>query len=155
MPPDGHRSEGTLSLSEVPYAGAKPFAYFSASGKVSRCKSETASGSTRRNGYSPHMAAETDIHPIPQKNQIKRSQPSATPTLVSTAYPKSPRQPPKKESAPMTERKCDCPNCKCTIKEGDHAYAVHGKHYCCEACAHHHKDGAECSSKGCHCAHPK
>ena len=25
MPPDGHRSEGTLSLSEVPYAGAKPF----------------------------------------------------------------------------------------------------------------------------------
>ena len=53
MPPDGHRSEGTLSLSEVPYAGAKPFAYFSASGKVSRCKSETASGSTRSNGYAP------------------------------------------------------------------------------------------------------
>ncbi|MGP6461656.1 metallothionein [Pseudomonas parakoreensis] len=55
----------------------------------------------------------------------------------------------------MPDRKCDCPNCKCTIKEGEHAYAVHGKHYCCEACAHHHKDGAECSSKGCHCAHPK
>jgi len=26
----------------------------------------------------------------------------------------------------MPDRKCDCPNCKCTIKEGDHAYAVHG-----------------------------
>ena len=25
MPPDGHRSEGTLSLSEVPYAGGKAF----------------------------------------------------------------------------------------------------------------------------------
>jgi hypothetical protein len=51
MPPDGHRSEGTPSLSEVPYAGAKPFAYFSAFGKVSRCKSETASRRYRRNGY--------------------------------------------------------------------------------------------------------
>ncbi len=55
----------------------------------------------------------------------------------------------------MPDRKCDCPNCKCTIKEGDHAYAVHGKHYCCGACAHHHKGGEECTSKGCHCAHPK
>jgi len=25
MPPDGHRSEGTLSLSEVPYARGKAF----------------------------------------------------------------------------------------------------------------------------------
>jgi hypothetical protein len=30
---------------------------------------------------------------------------------------------------------------------------VHGKHYCCEACAHHHKSGEECSTKGCKCAH--
>ncbi|MNR39191.1 hypothetical protein D3C85_1573750 [compost metagenome] len=51
MPPDGHRSEGTPSPSEVPYAGAKPFAYFLAFEKVSRCKSETASGRYRRNGY--------------------------------------------------------------------------------------------------------
>jgi hypothetical protein len=28
MPPDGHRSEGTLSLSEVPYAGGSLFGYF-------------------------------------------------------------------------------------------------------------------------------
>ncbi|EJN31179.1 MULTISPECIES: metallothionein [unclassified Pseudomonas] len=55
----------------------------------------------------------------------------------------------------MPDKKCDCPGCNCTIKEGDHSYAVHGKHYCCEACAHHHKSGEECSSKGCHCAHPK
>ena len=41
----------------------------------------------------------------------------------------------------MPDRKCDCPGCKCTIKDGEHAYAVHGKHYCCEACAHHHKGG--------------
>lgn len=53
MPPDGHRSEGTPSPGEVPYAGAKPFAYFSASGKVSRCKSETASSPNRSNGYAP------------------------------------------------------------------------------------------------------
>jgi hypothetical protein len=52
MPPDGHRSEGTLSLSEVPYAGAKPFGLpFRRLEKVTRCKSETASGSTRSNGY--------------------------------------------------------------------------------------------------------
>jgi len=53
MPPDGHRSEGTLSFSEVPYAGAKPFAYFSAFGKVSRCKSETVISRYRSNGYVP------------------------------------------------------------------------------------------------------
>ena len=59
MPPDGHRSEGTLSLSEVPYAGAKPFGLFFAGPafrrleKVTRCKSETASGNTRSNGYAP------------------------------------------------------------------------------------------------------
>jgi len=58
MPPDGHRSEGTLSLSEVPYAGAKPFGLpFRRLEKVTRCKSETASGSTRRNGYSPDIAS--------------------------------------------------------------------------------------------------
>ena len=55
MPPDGHRSEGTLSLSEVPYAGAKPFGLpFRRLEKVTRCKSETASGDTRRNGYAPN-----------------------------------------------------------------------------------------------------
>jgi hypothetical protein len=54
MPPDGHRSEGTPSLGEVPYAGAKPFAYFSASGKVSRRKGETLSRRYRSNGYAPN-----------------------------------------------------------------------------------------------------
>ncbi|RIJ12715.1 hypothetical protein DXT77_04405 [Pseudomonas sp. 91RF] len=37
----------------MPNAGAKRFGYFWASAKVTRCKSETASRNTRRNGYSP------------------------------------------------------------------------------------------------------
>ncbi len=55
MPPDECRSEGTPSPGEGPDAGAKPFAYFSAFGKVSRCKSETASSRYRRNGYVRHQ----------------------------------------------------------------------------------------------------
>ncbi len=54
MPPDGHRSEGTLSPSEVPYAGVKLFGSFLAFEKGTRCKSETASGNTRSNGYTPN-----------------------------------------------------------------------------------------------------
>jgi hypothetical protein len=53
-PPEQCRSEGMPSLSEAPNGGAKPFAYFSASGKVSRCKSETANSRNRRNGYTPN-----------------------------------------------------------------------------------------------------
>ena len=45
------RSEGTPSLSEGPDAGAKRFAYFWASAKVSRRKGETVSGRYHRNGY--------------------------------------------------------------------------------------------------------
>ena len=151
MRPDGHRSEGTLSLSEVPYAGAKPFGLpFRRLEKVTRCKSETIGGRYRSNGYTPN----------PPKKPRSKDRPNAARAFVSSytgiyGLSQKPRQPPKKESAPMPDRKCDCPNCKCTIKEGDHSYAVHGKHYCCEACAHHHKGGEECSSKGCHCAHPK
>ncbi|PMX01463.1 hypothetical protein C1X59_11210 [Pseudomonas sp. FW215-R2] len=52
MPPDESRSEGTPSLSEVPNAGAQRFGYFGAFAKVTRRKGETASGSTRSNGYS-------------------------------------------------------------------------------------------------------
>lgn len=48
----------------------------------------------------------------------------------------------------MSDKKCDCPGCNCTIKEGEHSYAVHGKHYCCEACAHHHKHGEEWCDEG-------
>ncbi|MCL5226456.1 hypothetical protein M4Z12_10180, partial [Pseudomonas sp. In614] len=63
----------------VPYAGAKPFAYFSASGKVSRCKSETIISHHRSNGYTPNpqkpqnpepqnqpFTEETDIHTKPR-----------------------------------------------------------------------------------------
>jgi hypothetical protein len=150
MPPDGHRSEGTLSLSEVPYAGAKPFGLpFRRLEKVTRCKSETASGNTRSNGYAPNP----NPNPNPKQNQNIAACGSSY-----TGYqglPIKPQTTPTQGVCPMPDRKCDCPNCKCTIKEGDHAYAVHGKHYCCEACAHHHKSGEECSSKGCHCAHPK
>jgi hypothetical protein len=63
--PDGHRSEGTLSLSEVPYAGAKPFGLpFRRLEKVTRCKSETASGNTRSNGYAPNPI---QSNPIPNQ----------------------------------------------------------------------------------------
>ncbi len=88
-PPDGHRSEGTLSLSEVPYAGAKPFGSFLAFEKGTRCKSETASGNTRSNGYTPNP----DPDPNPAfrcsttnaTRKIKRSQPSAAPTGVAVS----------------------------------------------------------------------
>ncbi len=74
MPPDGHRSEGTLSLSEVPYAGAKPFGLpFRRLEKVTRCKSETASGNTRSNGYA-HK---------PNPNQKKGAIPKNRAFLVS------------------------------------------------------------------------
>jgi hypothetical protein len=117
--------------------------------KVTRCKSETASGNTRSNGYAPNP----NPNPNPKQNQNIAACGSSY-----TGYqglPIKPQTTPTQGVCPMPDRKCDCPNCKCTIKEGDHAYAVHGKHYCCEACAHHHKSGEECSSKGCHCAHPK
>ena len=38
-----------------PYAGAKTFGYFGAFAKVTRRKGETASSSTRSNGYVPHQ----------------------------------------------------------------------------------------------------
>ena len=85
MPPDGHRSEGTLSLSEVPYAGAKPFGSFLAFEKGTRCKSETASGNIRSNGYTPNPDPNPDPNPAFRcsttnaTRKIKRSQPSAAP----------------------------------------------------------------------------
>ena len=53
-PTEQDRSEGTPSLSEGPDAGAKRFAYFWASAKVSRRKGETASRRYRSNGYAHH-----------------------------------------------------------------------------------------------------
>ena len=44
-----------------PNAGAQPFGYFLASEKVTRRKGETASRSTRSNGYSPNQ---NHRHPI-------------------------------------------------------------------------------------------
>ena len=73
MPPDGHRSEGTLSLSEVPYAGASLFGYFFLgrhSGrleKVTRPKGGALISNTRSNGYAP-----TPI-PKPQTQKKARS----------------------------------------------------------------------------------
>ena len=70
MSPDGHRSEGTLSLSEVPYAGAKPFRLpFRRLEKVTRCKSETASRNAKKNGYAPN--------PKPKKARFSRIAPSS------------------------------------------------------------------------------
>ncbi|MHC8408384.1 MULTISPECIES: metallothionein [unclassified Pseudomonas] len=53
----------------------------------------------------------------------------------------------------MPEKTCDCPQCSCKL--GEHSIARHGKHYCCDACAHHHANGEACSSEGCKCAAPK
>ena len=53
MPPDESRNEGTSSLSERPNAGAQTFGSFGAFAKGTRCKSETASRNTRKNGYTP------------------------------------------------------------------------------------------------------
>jgi hypothetical protein len=52
MSPDGYRSEGTLSFSEVPNAGAKLFGSFLAFEKGTRCKSETIIRRYRSNGSS-------------------------------------------------------------------------------------------------------
>jgi hypothetical protein len=49
----------------VPYAGAKPFGSFLAFEKGTRCKSETASGNTRSNGYAPNP------NPNPNPNRKK------------------------------------------------------------------------------------
>ncbi|CAI8815254.1 hypothetical protein EMIT0P2_10811 [Pseudomonas sp. IT-P2] len=79
MPPDGHRSEGTLSLSEVPYAGAKTFwLLLGRLPKVTRCKSETASGSTRSNGYAP-------TYPNPPIQLTKNPRPWSPTQLVTGA----------------------------------------------------------------------
>ncbi|WP_095114264.1 metallothionein [Pseudomonas sp. Irchel 3H7] len=51
----------------------------------------------------------------------------------------------------MPDKTCDCPKCNCKL--GEHPVVRHGKHFCCEACAHHHENGAQCSTKGCKCAH--
>jgi len=60
MPPDGHRSEGTLSLSEVPYAGAQPFwLLFRRLEKVTRRKGGTLRSRYRSNGYTPKTQAQT------------------------------------------------------------------------------------------------
>ena len=54
MPPDGHRSEGTLSLSEVPYVRGQPFwLLFRRLEKVTRRKGGTLSSRYRSNGYAP------------------------------------------------------------------------------------------------------
>ncbi len=113
MPPDGHRSEGTLSLSEVPYAGAKPFGLpFRRLEKVTRCKSETASGSTRKNGYTPKNQV-SKSHP----GKIKRSQPAAAPTLVFTAYPKSPDNHQKRSLPPCPIENATAPTANAPSKK--------------------------------------
>jgi hypothetical protein len=76
MPPDGRRSEGTLSLSEVPYAGAKPFGLpFRRLEKVTRCKSETASSRYQKNGYAPKPKPKKTQNPKSQTNKNARQKP--------------------------------------------------------------------------------
>ncbi|PWK35718.1 hypothetical protein C7534_11660 [Pseudomonas sp. OV226] len=66
------------SLGEAPNGGAKPFGSFSAFGKGTRCKSETASSRYRNNGYVHHQKtapailsdqhqAQVYVHPSAQR----------------------------------------------------------------------------------------
>jgi hypothetical protein len=60
------------ALASGPYAGAKPFGLpFWRLKKVTRCKSETASGNTRSNGYTPKTsrARSAQRPPRPPKNK--------------------------------------------------------------------------------------
>lgn len=51
VPPEQCRSEGTPSLGEAPDAGAGALWLLWGFSKVTRCKSGTASGRDRSNGY--------------------------------------------------------------------------------------------------------
>jgi len=62
-PPEQCLRYGMPSLGEAPNGGAKPFGSFSAFGKGTRCKSETASRRYRRNGYVHHQRARSAIRP--------------------------------------------------------------------------------------------
>ncbi|QAY84694.1 hypothetical protein CUN61_12145 [Pseudomonas arsenicoxydans] len=59
VPPEQCRREGMPSLGEAPNGGAKPFGSFSAFGKGTRCKSETASRRYRSNGYAPQPQSQS------------------------------------------------------------------------------------------------
>ncbi|AWA41331.1 hypothetical protein DBV33_22960 [Pseudomonas fluorescens] len=83
MPPDQSRNEGTPSHSEAPNAGAKPFGYFGAFAKVTRCKSGTASRNTRRNGYSPK----------PKTAWSAQRPPSQSPKLTAPSASRHPPDP--------------------------------------------------------------
>jgi hypothetical protein len=105
MPPDRHRNEGTPSPSEGPNAGAKPFGYFLASEKVTRCKSETAIRPTRSNGYAPtpqeHGRPKGRQDPKPNPiSYTKTRQIQLAPQPHPTTINPTPKKNPKTASSP-------------------------------------------------------
>ncbi len=89
-PPEQCRREGMPSLSEAPNGGAKPLVPFSAFGKGTRCKSETASGRDRRNGYVHPQKSPSTIRP-PSRASLaptkgKGQQPPAGTTAETDMY---------------------------------------------------------------------
>ena len=90
MPPDGHRSEGTLSLSEVPYAGAKPFGLpFRRLEKVTRRKGGTLISNTRSNGYAPTPNPKKTIRQVHSVQTFNTLPPIATATSSTAIKPKA------------------------------------------------------------------
>ncbi len=93
-PPEQCRSEGMPSLSEAPNGGAKPFGSFSAFGKGTRCKSETASDRDRRNGYVHHQKSRSAIRPpsraspLPQGSEwtLREQGQTQARLLLTTSY---------------------------------------------------------------------
>ncbi len=50
----------------------------------------------------------------------------------------------------VTQMQCACKDCLCVVAL-ESAVVKDGKHYCSDACANGHPDGAGCGHKGCDC----
>ena len=88
MPPDGHRSEGTLSLSEVPYVREQPFwLLLGRLPKVTRRKGGTLISNTRSTGYAHNPKPQTPNPPTIQT--LNTFPPIATATSNTAISPKA------------------------------------------------------------------
>ncbi len=95
MPPDESRNEGTPSPSEGPNAGAQTFGSFGAFAKGTRRKGETASRSTRRNGYERNKTGTWSAQRPPSPNQSRKcptiplsSLPNCASSTLEAAFPR-------------------------------------------------------------------
>jgi len=90
-PPEQCRSEGMPSLGEAPNGGAKALGYLGLF-QVTRCKSETASGRYRSNGYVPRqkppaaVTAATDMYPDKTRQRPLPQKRICTPTKTASSH---------------------------------------------------------------------